>query len=221
MSLIAQTVATLAVAGTVLVGALQPSAERESEPTLPQEIPIFPLQDVMLFPEARRPLHIFEPRYREMVLHALVTDRIIGMVMLEPGHDEEYFGRPPILPVGCAGVIEHVEELPDGRYNIVLRGLTKFRVADEDDSRSFRVATVEAITESLSEDDRAALASYRPGLLSLLRDLAPNAPPPSEEEFSSELLTNALSQLVRMAPERRYRLLEADGALARARALLK
>src|SRR5215510_9048604 len=63
--------------------------------TLPATIPIFPLQDVMLFPNAFRPLLIFEPRYRAMVADALKGDRIIGMVMLQPGHEAEYEGRPP------------------------------------------------------------------------------------------------------------------------------
>ena len=99
---------------------------------LPPTIPIFPLQDVMLFPNISRPLHIFEPRYRAMVADALKGDRIIGMVLLRAGYEAEYEGRPPVYPIGCAGVITDAEELPDGRYVIVLRGLVKFRVTSED-----------------------------------------------------------------------------------------
>ena len=128
-----------------------PPAQAFDTGTLPPTIPIFPLQDVMLFPQLTRPLHIFEPRYRDMVADALEGDRLIGMVLLEPGHEAEYEGRPPVYPVGSAGIITTVEELPDGGYNILLRGLTKFRITGEDQSRSYRLAHVEAIPEKLSD----------------------------------------------------------------------
>ena len=80
---------------------------------LPPTIPILPLPDAMLFPNVSRPLHIFEPRYRAMVADALKGDRIIGMVTLRPGYEADYEGRPPIYPIGCAGVIADVGELPD------------------------------------------------------------------------------------------------------------
>jgi Lon protease-like protein len=82
----------------------------------------------MLFPHSTRPLHIFEPRYRAMVADALEGDSIIGMILLQPSHEVEYEGGPPIYAVGCAGVIITVEELPDGRYNIVLDRTVKFRI---------------------------------------------------------------------------------------------
>ena len=72
---------------------------------LPSSIPLFPLPNVVLFPNVFLPLHIFEPRYRKMIADALEGDRIIGMVLLRPGYEAEYEGRPPIYQVGCAGVI--------------------------------------------------------------------------------------------------------------------
>ena len=101
---------------------------------LPPTIPLFPLPNVVLFPNVCLPLHIFEPRYREMVADALDGDRIIGMVLLRPGWEGEYEGRPPIYDVGCAGLITHAERTDDGRYNLVLRGLQKFKVQEEDHS---------------------------------------------------------------------------------------
>ena len=83
-----------------------------------------------------RPFLIFEPRYREMIADALKGDKIIGMVRLRPGFEKDYEGRPPIYGVGCAGVIEKYEQLPDGRYVILLRGLTTFRIVSEDPSAS-------------------------------------------------------------------------------------
>src|SRR6187397_607706 len=104
---------------------------------LPASIPVFPLPNVVLFPNVFLPLHIFETRYREMVADALKGDRIIGMTLLKPGYQADYEGRPPIYAVGCAGVITHAEPLADGRFDIVLRGLEKFRVVSEDSSKPY------------------------------------------------------------------------------------
>ena len=70
-----------------------------------------------------------------MTRDALAGDRIIGMTLLRPGFEGDYDGRPPIYPIGCAGVISHSDRLPDGRYNIVLHGLAKFRDRRGDDRR--------------------------------------------------------------------------------------
>src|SRR5580765_8245486 len=112
-------------------------------------LPIFPLPNVVLFPNVFLPLHIFEPRYREMVADAVKSDRLIGMALLQPGWQRDYEGRPPVFPVGCSGVITHVERLPDGRYNIVLRGLERFRIVQEDHQRAYRRGIVESLTEPL------------------------------------------------------------------------
>src|SRR5919202_6071408 len=106
-------------------------------------LPIFPLPNVVLFPNVFLPLHIFEPRYREMVADALDADRMIGMVLLRPGWERDYQGRPPVYPIGCSGVITHAERLDDGRYNIVLRGVERFRIVEEDRSLTYRRAVIE------------------------------------------------------------------------------
>src|SRR5580765_2760798 len=132
-------------------------------------LPIFPLPNVVLFPNVFLPLHIFEPRYREMIADALESDRMIGMVLLRPGWQRDYEGRPPVYPIGCSGVITHVERLADGRYNIVLRGLERFRILQEDDSRSYRRAVVEPVPEGAgSGDDLAAVRRQRSKLESLI-----------------------------------------------------
>lgn len=199
------------------VGAFAQSAQ--SAQALPSTIPLFPLQEVMLFPHVHRPLHIFEPRYRDMLADALEGDRIIGMVMLQPGHEADYFSRPPIYAVGCAGVIADVEELPDGRYNVVLHGISKFRVKSEDQSRAYRLAEVEAIPETLSDDDREALRRHRPRLLEALASLSPGSPP-TPDELPDEMLVNVLAQYHKMDAMKRLDLLELHGARTRAEALL-
>ncbi len=186
---------------------------------LPPDIPLFPFQDVMLFPDVSRPLHVFEPRYQRMVADALEGDRIIGMVMLEPGHEAEYEGRPPIYPVGTAGVITDVNMHSDGRYDIALRGLVRFRILGEDQSRSYRRARVEALSDRLDEADRDALGELRARLVGVLerQDIANRAPPASLSDVN---LVNVLSQFLVMELNERQGLLEQDGPLERARALI-
>src|SRR5918998_3396267 len=100
---------------------------------VPATLPIFPLPNVVLFPNVFLPLHIFEPRYRQMVTDTLAGERMIGMVLLQPGYESDYEGTPAVYDIGCAGLITHVERLNDGRFNIVLRGLERFRILGEEE----------------------------------------------------------------------------------------
>jgi Lon protease-like protein len=92
---------------------------------------VFPLGGALLFPRMQLPLHIFEPRYRALVSDAMARDRRIGMVQPRGPGDP-----PPLFDIGCVGRIAHVEALDDGRYNIILEGLARFRILSE-----LRVAT--------------------------------------------------------------------------------
>src|SRR4029450_1421295 len=98
---------------------------------LPSLLPLFPLPNVVLFPNVFLPLHLFEPRYRQMVSDALAGDRMIGMVLLQPGYEKDYDRAPSVYDVGCAGLITHVERLNDGRFNLVLRWLARCRLVGE------------------------------------------------------------------------------------------
>jgi uncharacterized protein len=186
--------------------------------TIPQVIPIFPLQVTMLFPGISRPLHIFEPRYREMVADALKGDRIIGMTTLRPGYEANYEGRPPIYEIGCAGVITDVEELPGGRFNIELRCIAKFRVTSEDDSRAYRLARVEAVSEVLDDAEKATLHKLRQRLEELITEGSDSKVPP---DTSDEDLVNMVAQYLPLDAAERQSLLELKSALLRARALIE
>ena len=189
---------------------------------LPATIPIFPLQDATLFPNASHPFYIFEPRYRAMIADALKGDRIIGMVMLQPGHEAEYEGRPPIFPIGCAGLITSWEQLPGGEYNIVLGGLVKFRVTGEDDSRPYRLARVVTVPEVLDAQEATALGNARErieDLLAALFDRFGVAPPPPGTP--DEQVVDQLAQHLPMGRLDRQRLLERDDASARAGAVIE
>jgi Lon protease-like protein len=186
--------------------------------SLPEVIPLFPLEPAMLFPGVDRPLHIFESRYRAMVADALKGDRIIGMVTLRPGFEADYAGRPPIYEIGCAGEIVTVDELPGGRYNIVLRGLVKFRVASEDQSRAYRLARVEWLPETLSDGDKATLHKDRLRLEDLVTRGGDSTVPP---EMSDEALVNMIAQYLPMDHAERQKLLELKTVILRARALIE
>jgi Lon protease-like protein len=190
---------------------------------LPPTIPIFPLPNVVLFPQVFLPLHIFEPRYREMIADALAGDRIIGIVLLRPGWEGNYEGRPAVFPIGCAGLITHAERLNDGRYNIVLRGLEKFRVVGEDESRSYRQAQVETVADVPYTCDKEELRGARRRLETLLvpqpagRGVDPKMPP----SMADEDLVNALSQYLDLEPLEKQALLERESLLTRCRSLIE
>ncbi len=190
---------------------------------LPPTIPIFPLPNAVLFPNVFLPLHIFEPRYRQMVADALAGDRIIGMTLLRPGFERDYEGRPPIYEIGCAGVITHAEKLADGRYDMVLRGIEKFRVTGEDATKAYRLAHVQPIAEAITEEERPILRQQRQRLEAVLAATVersggdPRFPPAVPDED----LVNALAQYVQLEPLERQALLERHGVLERSRGLIE
>src|SRR5262249_49092639 len=92
---------------------------------------LFPLANVVLFPRVMLPLHIFEPRYRQMTADALATDRLIAMVLLKDEREEEDEERPALHSVACLGKILIDHRLEDGRYNFLLRGLSLDRILRE------------------------------------------------------------------------------------------
>ncbi len=114
---------------------------------------LFPLPNLVLFPHAVQPLHIFEPRYRKMTRDALGGDRLIALVLLRPGWEADYEGRPPVHAVACLGRILAEERLDDGRYNLLLRGLGRVRILEElPRDTSYRVARAELLAERSAAD---------------------------------------------------------------------
>lgn len=180
-------------------------------------LPLFPLSNVVLFPGCLAPLHIFEPRYRQMTEAALEGERLIGMVTVRPDAREEMGGNPPIYTVGCAGFITDHQRLPDGRYNIVLRGVKRFRVESEtapDSVRLYRLADARWLDDpdGGSADGRAGL---REGVLGHLRRLARRSQGGEEVslahlgELDDGNFTNALCQALGLPPAEKQGLLEA------------
>jgi len=188
---------------------------------LPESIPIFPLEDVMLFPGMSVPLHIFEPRYKAMIADALKGNRIIGMVLLRPGYEKDYERSPSIFQVGCAGVINEVEELPNGEYNIVLGALGKYRITREEASRPYRIAHVTAIADEVADGDQSALHARRQRLEALIRESGGRTGLRGvPDNITDDRLVNGISQLAHIDELDRERLLEQPTPLARADALI-
>jgi Lon protease-like protein len=206
------------VAGAAASALRAQSAEAKAS-ALPAEIPLFPLPETSLFPGVSRPFLIYEPRYREMIADALKGDKIIGMVRLQPGFEKDYEGRPPVYGVGCAGTIEKYEQLPDGRYVILLRGLTTFRVVSENQTRAYRVARIEALTEVLKDEDRVTLSALRNRIDKSLITILPLGVEPPDPSLDDEEFVNIVAQSLGMPEAARQDLLEQRNVVERARAL--
>ena len=136
----------------------------------PAVVPLFPLPNVVLFPRAVLPLHVFEDRYRRMTADVLAGDRRMAMALLRPGWTGDPVGRPPLEPVVCVGTVVAHDRLADGRYNLLLRGDSRGRIGREvDTDRPYRSAEVEPVVEPTVleidvEDDRRRLrALFAPG----------------------------------------------------------
>jgi Lon protease-like protein len=166
------------------------------------------------------PLHVFEPRYRKMVEDALKGHQVIGMTLLQPGWEPDYLGRPPIYPVGCAGRIEQCEPIENGRYNILLRGICRFRVREEQDGEPYRMAAVEPLIEGAG--DQASLEELRKQVMAAL---AKSTDGPTtlvlQDELPHELFVNALCQSLKLTPVERQSLLDCDTVVNRCTRLLE
>ena len=206
----------LVIAFILVVRALQQPA---SPSAIPSEIPLFPLPETSLFPGVSRPFVIYEPRYREMIADALKGNKIIGMVRLRPGFEKDYEGRPPIYGVGCAGTIEEYEQLPDGRYVILLRGLTTFRIVSENQRKPYRLARIETVPELLKDEDRATLSTMRNRIEKALVTLLPLGVDPPDPSLEDDEFVNVVAQNFGMPEATRQELLERNSVLERARAL--
>ena len=189
-----------------------------------RRFPIFPLQAVVLFPDARAPLHIFEPRYRQMTRDALDGQRLIGMIAVRPDHAEEMSGDPPIYEVGCAGFIAEHQRLPDGRYAIVLQGTQRFRVVDElppDGERLYRIAEAEMLDDADGDAEHCETLRSK-----VIDDLAEIARLTEQELDTAQLhelelrtFANHLCQSIGLPIREKQSFLEADDVEERLRRL--
>lgn len=180
--------------------------------------PIFPLPGALLYPGLQLPLHIFEPRYRAMVSETLVRDRHIGMI--QPQRTEE---GAPLFTVGCLGKIGDVEAMEDGRYNIVLEGVSRFRVLRELEVKTpFRQVEAELLAEP---DDQVLAPIERASFEREARRFADAQGYSVDWDEVSRLddvtLINGVSQIAPFDAAAKQALLEADGVSQRCELLVQ
>jgi Lon protease-like protein len=181
-------------------------------------LPLFPLPDMVFFPNTRLPLHVFEPRYRKLIADVISGDSRFGVILLRSGWERDYQGAPPIHPCGTLGTVEQLVALDDGRYNLILRGDVRFRVVGEIEHAPYRVARAVVVPEIA----RSAEAAYaeRQWLADLARDymryLPNQVPVPEIATVGLSPLTNALTMSLNLDAERKQHLLELDDLVDRA-----
>ncbi len=181
-------------------------------------LPLFPLPNLVFFPHTRLPLHVFEPRYRQMVQDALDGDQRFGLILLRPGWESEYLGAPPVYSTGTLATIEHAVPLDDGRFNIVVRGDARFRILSEVSAEPYRTARV--VTEPELEHSASEASEQRELLADLSRQYLTYLPDqmavPEIETVDLHSLTNALIMSLNLPVEEKQKLLETSDVRARA-----
>jgi ATP-dependent Lon protease len=116
-----------------------------------REVPVFPLPQAVLFPGALMPLHIFEPRYRRMTRDALDTHRVIAVAHIADPVQLDAHGHPSIATIAGVGTIVESQELPDGRFNIVLEGRARVRLVELPFVPPYRRAAAEVLEDATGE----------------------------------------------------------------------
>jgi Lon protease-like protein len=198
-------------------------AAYHSAADLPRMLPLFPLTGAVLLPRGALPLNIFEPRYLEMIDHALAGDRLIGMI--QPTEHEDEVLRPALSHVGCAGRIIAFRETDDNRYLITLAGLCRFRLEREAPSQAAwrrGVCDFSAFAGDLAEGGEALVPRERltAALQTYLANRDMKADWKSVMTAPAEALVNALAMMCPFDPAEKQALLEAATLGERATTLI-
>lgn len=200
------------------------NAHYRSARDLPKSVVVFPLSGALLLPGGRLPLNIFEPRYLQMIDHAVAGNRLIGMIQPALDGSVRADGEPELCAVGCIGRIVSLSETGDGRYLIALQGICRFRVVEEMAVKTpFRQCVIAPFLTDLDEDqgsgqvDRAALLETFRAFLEA-NDL--QADWEGVNNAGNATLVNALSMMAPYGPAEKQALLEAADLRTRAETLV-
>ena len=199
----------------------QSPARNPFEPSfeqLPDTLPIFPLSGVLLLPGGKLPLNVFEPRYLAMVRAALQSpDRLIGMVQpIDANADRNLQAdhRPAVHQVGCAGRIVSFEETPDGRYQLILSGLIRFRISHELPMAKGGYRRIVPNYQPFAHDmaEHEFQLADRPRVLAILQEYLKTRQARLDwkgiEEVADDELVVAMAQMSPLDPEEKQSLLE-------------
>jgi Lon protease-like protein len=190
---------------------------------------LFPLPNLVLFPHVMQPLHVFEPRYRELLEDAMADDRLIAMAILRPGWESDYEGWPQIYPVACLGQIVSSHKLDDGTYNVLMMGLHRVRLLGELRSEaSFRTAVAELCEESCLVQEANTRAVLHERLRKAFLQLVPSLPEAQEQldqllggDISLGVLTDLIGYMLDIEVSEKEALLAEANVCRRASLLLR
>jgi len=192
--------------------------------SIPQVIPLFPLPNLVFFPRTYVPLHIFEPRYREMVQAAAASHRMVGMVLLKEGWEADYEGAPAIFAMGCVGRMMNVQRLSDGRSNILLQGLRRFEIQHEVGAESYRQGRI--VLKDLFQPDAALPTEIRREIVKVVAGFIRNREDGVtlsamlKQPIHDDVLVQNLSFALDFTPLEKQFLLESDSLIQQGRRLL-
>lgn len=200
----------------------------ESSLKLPATLPVFPLPTVVFFPGTILPLHIFEPRYKQMLQDAQEAHGIIAMALMMSGWEAEYYDSPEVHSIGCAGRISEVTPLEEGRSNIKLAGIARVLFESFDSESPYRVARVRPLPERVPEEGSEAVTSAKRELVAaytMLLAQTTGRPPISDLSAATgtplQPLVNTLCAHLDVPVAMKQELLRIDDVLDRCRAVTR
>lgn len=199
--------------------------DREQLETACLALPLFPLPSVVFLPNTLLPLHVFEPRYRELVADALAGDGIFAVPRLAPGWQADYEAQPPVRRICGVGRILKHEEMPDGRSNLVLAGIGRVEIMDEAPSDSlYRVARARIRPDvPVTAAGQRVLMQLRTSLAALVR-VRPEAAEAVRmllgQQFTPSAFVYAIAHMTIRDPDERQDFLELDAVDDRAEQVL-
>ena len=191
-------------------------------------VPVFPLPELVLFPHAAVPLHVFELRYRTMVRDALSRERHIALALLKPGYERDYQGSPEFHPIGCLARFDEVEWLPNDCYNLRVVGVVRVRFERIVREFPYRLARVRMLPQDPYTEDDPLVAIEKRALLDLYARVREAVQQSSPAEALAqlpalgsadpyEIVVNALCMLSGGSAEARLALLEQNSVIERGR----
>lgn len=186
-----------------------------------ESLPIFPLPNFVMFPHLVTRLHVFEPRYRLMVAEALAGQRLIVLVGLKDGWEEDYYDSPPVHEIGSLCKIINDDRLRDGRYNLQLHCLARVRICTIHGLKPFRTGQVEVLPDDFGSDEPrieavTRLTSVVRGLILHLGEHATVLADVIGRTRKHDILTNRLAHVLATEPAIRQALLEVTDIAERA-----
>lgn len=204
---------------------LEPRHATESRAvSIPDTIPIFPLPNVVLFPDTYLPLHIFEPRYQEMVADTLKQEAYIGMTLLQEGQLHDAHGNPAVCSPGCVGRITTFRPLRDGCSDLILHGLSRYTIEEELPGKSYRRAKIAVPShhpfQTIGEDAvRSTLVELAVRYLQA-RQVQEVCVFITRESIAETVLVNSLSSCLDFTPIEKQFLLESESLYQQTRRLI-